>query len=196
MRLGIDFDNTFADFGGMLRRLVLERTGFDIRAVREADPTIVDMEAVVHAAIGKGRLDALIQEILETDLSDAMEPRPGAIEVARRLGERHDLVVVAARNERESGGPRRWLARHGIPLADYIPTAYGPKAPIAQQQGLHAHLDDSVTVFAEFDAAHPTLPVLLVHPMNVGADRPAHWRTVEDWAAFERLVGALERERY
>ena len=32
MRLGIDFDNTLADFGGLLRAVTLERTGVDFRA--------------------------------------------------------------------------------------------------------------------------------------------------------------------
>lgn len=38
MRLGVDVDNTLADFGGLLRRITLDRTGFDLRAMREGEP--------------------------------------------------------------------------------------------------------------------------------------------------------------
>ena len=195
MRLGIDFDNTFADFGGLLRRVTLERTGFDIRAVREANPDAVNIEAIIHAAIGKARFDALIAEIVESDLTLEMEPRPGAIEVARRLAVRHEIVVITARTDTESDAPRRWLQRHAIPIVDVIGTAYASKAPHAIEQGLAVHLDDNVTVIETFDAAHPTVPALLAHPTNLDAPRAAHWRSVEDWLAFETLVQTLERER-
>ena len=194
MRLGIDFDNTFADFGGLLQRITLGRTGFDLRAIREANPDALDIEAIVYATIGKERFDALILEILHADHSDTIEPRPGALDVARRLATRHEIVIVTARSERESATPRRWLERHGVPIADFIATDYGPKAPHAIAQGLAVHLDDNVSVIEAFDAAHPTVPALLAHPLNLDAPRAAHWRSVEDWLAFEALVATLERE--
>lgn len=195
MRLGIDFDNTFADFGALLRQVTLERTGVDLRAIREANPHAVDVEALVHAAIGRERFEALILEVLHDDHSETIEPRPGALEVARRLSDRHELVIVTARSQRESVTPRRWLARHGLNVADFIATDYGPKASHALHLGLAVHLDDNVTVFADFDEAHPTIPALIEHPMNLGRARAAHWRSVEDWLAFERLVTSLEQER-
>ncbi len=195
MRLGIDFDNTFADFGGLLRHVTLERTGFDLSAIREANPHAADIEAIVHATIGKERFEALIVEVLKEDHSAIIEPRPGALAVARRLAERHDLVIVTARSDAESITPRRWLERHGLPIADFVATSYGPKASHAVEQGLAVHLDDNVAVFADFDEAHPTIPALIAHPMNARSARAAHWRSVEDWLAFERLVQSLEQER-
>jgi len=195
MRIGIDFDNTLADFGALLRRVTLERTGVDFRAIRAANPDVADIEALCYAAIGKERFDALIADVVLTDHSSTIEERPGAIEVLRRLGTRHEMVIVTARSEAESATPRRWLERHGLRVADFIATDYASKAPHAIEQGLAVHLDDSASVFAAFDEAHPTVPVLFTHPMNASATRPAHWRTVEDWLAFERLVEALERER-
>lgn len=194
MRLGIDFDNTLADFGGLLRHITLERTGFDLRSVREANPDVTDIEAAIHAAVGRERFEALIAEIEQTDLTLEMEPRPAAIEVARRLAARHEIVVVTARTVPDAEAARRWLRRYDIPVAEVIATAYAPKAAHAAEQGLVVHLDDAVSVIEAFDEAHPTVPALLAHPMNAGAPRAAHWRAVEDWRAFEALVEALERE--
>ncbi|MDA0302228.1 MAG: hypothetical protein O2822_06850 [Chloroflexi bacterium] len=195
MWLGIDFDNTFADFGGLLRRVTLERTGVDLVAIREANPHAQDIEAIVHATLGKDRLDALVAEILESDLSLEMEARPGALDVARRLAANHEIVVVTARSVKEAAAPRRWLERHGIAVRDLVATDRAPKASHAVHHGLLVHLDDNAEVFADFDEAHPTVPALIAHPMNARSARAAHWRSVEDWLAFERLVKSLEQER-
>lgn len=195
MRLGIDFDNTLGDLGGLLRRVTLERTGFDIRGIRERDPDVTDIEAAIHAALGRDYFTALVAEVIASDLSFEMEPRPGAIEVTRRLADRHEIVVVTARSERESAAPRRWLERHGLRVADFVATDYASKAPAAAEYGLALLLNDAVAVFEAFDPDHPTLPVLMAHAMNAGTPRPPHWRHVEDWPAFEALVRSLERER-
>lgn len=195
MRIGIDFDNTIADFGGLLRRITIERTGVDFRAIRAANPDVADIEALCYAAVGKERFDALIADVVRTDHSSTIEERPGAIEALRHLGARHEIVIVTARSEAESTTPRRWLERHGLRVSDFIATDYAPKASHAIEQGLVVHLDDSASVFEAFDAGHPTVPVLFAHPMNANATRPAHWRSVEDWLAFEALVELLERER-
>ncbi len=195
MRLGIDFDNTLADFGGLLRAITLERTGVDFRAIRAANPDVADIEALCYAAVGRERFDALSAEIVLADHSTRIESRPGAIEVMRRLGARHEIVLLTARSEAESVTPRRWLEHHGLRVAGFVTTATGPKATHAIEHSLAAHLDDSVAVFEAFDDAHPTVPVLMAHPMNAAHPRAAHWRSVEDWLAFERLVETLERER-
>ena len=195
MRLGIDFDNTLADFVTLLQRITRERTGFELRGLRERHPGVEDLEPIIHAAIGKERFESLMTEIHETDLTVEMAPQPGAIEVARRLAARHDLVIVTARGDHESEAVHRWLERHDIPIAGYVATNRAPKAPHAIAHGLSVHLDDTATVLDAFDEAHPTVPALLAHPMNARATRAAHWRSVEDWLAFERLVQSLERER-
>ena len=195
MRLGIDFDNTLGDFVSLLREITLARTGFDIRNMRERYPAVEHPETIIHAAVGKERFESFLTEIHETDLTLQMPPQPGAIEVARRLAERHELIVLTARGTHESEAVHRWLERHAIPVRGYIATNRAPKAPHAIEHGLVTHLDDSAEVFADFDDAHPTVPALLAHPMNAKATRAAHWRSVEDWLAFERLVQSLERER-
>lgn len=195
MRLGIDFDNTLADFVSLIQRITRERTGFELVGLREQHPDVENLESIIHAAIGRERWESLLAEIHETDLTVEMAPQPGAVEIARRLAERHELVIVTARGDHESEAVHRWLERHAIPVRGYIATNRAPKAPHAIAHGLATHLDDNVAVFADFDEAHPTVPALLAHPMNARAARAAHWRSVEDWLAFERLVASLEHER-
>jgi len=195
MRLGIDFDNTLGDFVALIQRVTLERTGFEMRGLREQHPELDSLESIIHAAVGKERFESFLTEIHETDLTLEMLPQPGAIEVAQRLARRHELVVVTARNDIECAAVGRWLERYRIPVSGVIATARAPKAPYALEQGLVVHLDDSAEVFAAFDEAHPTVPALLAHPMNAKATRAAHWRSVEHWLAFEALVETLERER-
>ena len=193
MRIGIDFDNTLGDFVALLQRITREQTGFEMRGLREQHPELDSLEPIIHAAVGKERFESFMHEIHTTDLTVEMEPRLGAVEVARRLAERHDLVVLTARNDREIDAVRRWLEQHRIPVRDLVGTDRAPKAPHALDLGLAVHLDDSAEVFADFDAAHPTLPALLAHPMNAKAARASHWRDVEHWLAFEALVKELER---
>ena len=65
MRLGIDFDNTLADFVSLIQRLTRERTGFELRGLIERHPEADDLERVIHAAIGRERWEALLAEIHE-----------------------------------------------------------------------------------------------------------------------------------
>ena len=195
MHIGIDFDNTLGDFVSLLRDVTLQRTGFDIRRAREAQQESESVESLIHAAIGKERFESFLAEIHETILTLEMPPQPGAVEVAQRLAVRHELVVLTARNDRETDAVRRWLERHEIPVAGLVGTDRRSKAPFAAEHGLAVHLDDSAQVFADFGEAHPTVPALLAHPMNATAPRAAHWRPVEDWLAFEGLVRTLEREQ-
>ncbi|MGE3858219.1 MAG: hypothetical protein AB7G21_14795 [Dehalococcoidia bacterium] len=193
MRLGIDFDNTLADFVATLQQITRERTGFELRGLRERHPETEDVEAIIHAAVGKERFEALIHEVQSTDLTVEMAPLPGAVEVARRLALTHELVVVTARPEADTRSVRAWLRRHDIPVADLVATDFQPKAPHALAHGLSVHLDDTASMLVDFDEAHPTVPALIAHPMNARSARAAHWRSVEDWLAFERLVATLER---
>lgn len=195
MRLGIDFDNTLADFVALLQQVTLERTGFDIRNLRERHPGTEDVEAIIHANVGKERFESLIAEVQSTDLTVQMAPRPGAVEVARRLALQHELVLVTARPEADTRSVREWLRRHDVPVVDLVATDFQPKAPHALKHGLAVHLDDTASVLEAFDEAHPTVPALIAHPMNARATRAAHWRSVEHWLAFERLVESLEDER-
>ncbi|MEI7926786.1 MAG: hypothetical protein WCI61_11455, partial [Chloroflexota bacterium] len=146
MRLGIDFDNTLGDFVSLLREITLARTGFDIRNMRERYPDAEHPETIIHAAVGKERFESFLTEIHETDLTLRMPPQPGAVEVARRLAERHELIVLTARGTHESEAVHRWLERHAIPVRGYIATNRAPKAPHAIEHDLVTHLDDSAEV--------------------------------------------------
>ena len=189
MRIGLDFDNTLADFDHLLRRLTLERYAIDLDEIPGSAP-----QTAALTALGREQRDALYDEIHGTDLTLEMRPCRDAIEVARRLGARHQLVILTARDERQSRPAQQWLRRTEIPIVDFCSLSGMSKAPVAVIQGLTVHLDDNVEVTTAFDQAHPTVPALLAHRMNLGATRAAHWRSVEDWLAFERLVNTLERK--
>ena len=123
-----------------------------------------------------------------------MPPMPGAVEVTRRLAQQHELVIITARTDAESVNVHRWLERHRIPISGFVATARAAKAPYAIEHGIAVHLDDRASVCEQFDEAHPTVPALLAHPMNARSPRAAHWRSVEDWLAFEALVNTLEQK--
>ena len=195
MRIGLDFDNTLGDFVGLIHRITFERTGFEMTGLRERHPEAKNLREIIDAAVGKERFEAFMTEIHETELTVDMLPQPGAVEVARRLAARHELVVVTARNEQECLAVHRWLERHRIPFTGVIATARESTAPHAIEHGLAVHLDDTAEVLEAFDEAHPTVPALLALPRNEKATRAAHWRSVEHWLAFEQLVDTLEREQ-
>lgn len=147
------------------------------------------------AAVGQQAADSLFIEILETDLTLQMEPKPGALEVIGRLAERHELIVVTARHEHEARAPRRWLQQHGIRVAQFIPTNRAPKATVAETHGLAVHLDDTPAVLEHFED-HATLAALYVDAAWPRAWRnqaplPAYVREIDHWRRFERLVGEL-----
>lgn len=187
MRIGLDFDDTLADFGELLAVAAMERWGIDLRAAQAAGQKYSDV-------VGQERFSTLVREALTTDLTLEMTPVPGALEGARRLSEHHDIVVVTARNDQESGAAIRWLERYAIRVSDFIATNRGSKAVPARERGLRLLMDDSAHNFADFQEDHPTVPALLLH--GVWGDRDAHPRVhrIEHWRHFEALVQRVEQE--
>lgn len=187
MRIGLDFDDTLADFSEMLVRLTRERFGIDLLELhRQGKPG--------KPEVGAERWDAMLREMLETDLTVEMAPKDEAVEVARRLAVRHDLVILTARYEREMPSAFRWLERHGIPTAQVIWTDRGPKAEPAREHGLAVLFDDTAKNFDDF-GAHPTIPALFVGAtVSPRAQQPAeHVRHhLSHWREFETLVGRIE----
>ena len=74
MRIGIDFDDTLNDYRGLLGKLVQERFG---KALNKGE--------TLASTIGEDNSQALVTEILETDLSLQLEPRPDSVGVLQRL---------------------------------------------------------------------------------------------------------------
>lgn len=189
MKIGLDFDDTLADFSDLLVRLTRERFGIDLPELhRQGKPG--------RPEVGAERWDAMIREMLETDLTLEMPPKDEAIEVARRLAARHDLVILTARYDREMPATRRWLERHGIPTSHIIWTDRGPKAGPAREHGLAVLFDDTAKNFDDF-GNHPTVPALFVGATTTPrAQQPAaHVRHhLSHWREFEALVGRLEAE--
>ncbi len=187
MRIGVDFDDTLADFSTLLVRSVRERFGLDLLALHaEGKPG--------RQAAGDAAWDALIEEMLTTDMTLEMAPKADCIDVTQRLAERHELVILTARRDSEIASMRRWLNRHGIPVADTVHTNRQTKAPHARDLGLAVHIDDTPKVFDDF-VGHETVAALYLGG-SVGLNRPqpgAHVRTLSHWREFEALVGTLER---
>ncbi|MDO9444833.1 MAG: hypothetical protein Q7K37_05905 [Dehalococcoidia bacterium] len=186
MRIGLDFDDTLADFSALLVELVAARFGFDLRAMHaEGKPG--------RPLAGAERWDAMILEMLETDLTLAMPPKPDAVEIAQRLAERHELVVLTSRYDREMPFLHAWLDQHGIRTTDVLWTNRESKAPPARQHGLGVLFDDTARNFEDF-VEHPTVPALFLGAA-VSPRAPeygAHVRAISHWREFEVLVEALE----
>ncbi|MCK9486617.1 MAG: hypothetical protein M0R73_07940 [Dehalococcoidia bacterium] len=184
MRIGIDFDDTLCDFGGMLQTETLRRWEVDLGALRAAGSRPEDR-------LGKD-WSKLVLELLETDLGLQMPVKPGAAEVTARLAERHELVILTARHDHESVLARQWIEANHLPIQDFHFTSRGPKHEVARALGLRVHLDDTARVFDSF-LDHPTTGALLLGSIFDRGDEPAaHVRSVEHWHAFEDLVRTLE----
>ena len=187
MRIGLDFDDTLADFSEMLVRLTQERFGIDLLELhRQGKPG--------KPEVGAERWDVMLKEMLETDLTVEMAPKHEAVEIAQRLAARHELVILTARYDREMPAALRWLERYEIPTAQVIWTDRGPKADPAREHGLTVLFDDTAKNFDDF-VEHPTVPALFVGAtVSPRAQQPgAHVRHhLSHWREFEALVERLE----
>lgn len=184
MRIGIDFDDTLCDFGGMLHSEAQRRWDVDIAALRQAGTRPED-----HLGEDWSKL---ILELLETDTGLQIPVKPGADEVARRLAERHELVILTARHDHEAVLARQWIRANNLPIEEFHFTSRGPKDMVARKLGLRVHLDDSARVFESF-VDHPTTGALLLGSIfERDYKPPSHVRSVEHWLAFEDLVRDLD----
>ncbi len=184
MRIGIDFDDTLSDWGAMLTSEAARRWKLDL--------------AALHASGGKPEdrvgedWRKLILELLETELSLSLPVKAGALEVTRELAERHELVVLTARYERESAFVGPWLREHGIPIERVVSTSREPKHTFASDLGLSVHLDDTARVFDHF-VDHSCASALLVGSVFDRAEEPlGHVRSVESWQRFAEYVREID----
>jgi uncharacterized HAD superfamily protein len=189
MKIGLDFDDTLADFSEMLVRLTRERFGVDLLELhRQGKPG--------KPEVGPERWDEMLKEMLETDLTVEMAPKHEAVETAQRLAGRHELVILTARYEREMPSALRWLERHEIPVAHVIWTDRGLKSGPAREHGLTVLFDDTAKNFDDF-GDHPTVPALYLNAtVSPRAQEPAaHVRHhLSHWREFESLVHRMEAE--
>jgi len=189
MRIGIDFDDTLNDYRGLLGKLVQERFG---KELNKGD--------TLASTIGEDNSQALVTEILETDLSLQLEPRPDSVGVLQRLiAHNHEIIILTARYDREVLFIDQWLNSRGL-TANIYPTNREDKGPIARELELTAHLDDMLAQINTFTPDIATVPVLIAGgwmPTSIAGGSGAstkmadHVRSVDDWKEFESLLQTL-----
>lgn len=183
MRIGLDFDGTIADASGAKMRYARERWGVTLDRAQTMRPGAIPL-------IGRERYETMIADIFGTPLTLEMEPMPGAVDVLQRLADAHDLFVVTARLDHETGFATTWLQRRGIAIRELRNSARGRKAAPCIALRLDVMLEDSP---GELAALPPQVraPVLLATPYNAEEVRADHWHEVPDWAGFEALCARL-----
>ena len=181
MRIGIDFDGTFADVVTAKIAFARELFGIELPPDRTWPADAVPL-------IGEERYTILERELYSTDRTLEIPPIEGAIEVAQRLGEAHELFVLTARTDAERGPAEAWIRQHGLPISRLVHTSRGPKPPVCAEFGIDVLLDDWEQSFVDMRAE--TRAVLLDQPHNQHVDEP-HITRVESWHAFEVLVAEL-----
>jgi len=182
VRIGLDFDGTLMDIALAKQRY--------IQATWDIDLTIAETGRVgALPVLGEERY---LEMVVATHRTEAMLDTPpvaGALDVTERLVRSHEVVVITARLDEEIELAREWLRRHGLGGVEVVHTGWETKRAAWDRFGTEIHLDDTPLVLTH----HPAemVPALLHTPYNAAIERCAKTRSVEDWLAFERLVGVL-----
>jgi len=185
VRIGLDFDGTLMDVA-LAKQQHIKQT-WDI------DLTIAETgRAGALPVLGEERYLEMVVATHRGELMLETPPIPGALEVTERLMVSHEVVVITARLDEEIELAREWLRRHGLGGVEVVHTAWQTKRAAWDRFGTEIHLDDTPMVLTH----HPDemVPALLETPYNAAIERCAVTRSVEDWLAFERLVGVLASE--
>ena len=182
MRIGIDFDGTFADV--VQGKIALARELFAIEL-----PPDRTWPAEAAAVIGEERYALLEGVLYGTSRTSQIPPVDGSVDVSRRLAEQHELIVLTARTDDERGPAEAWIQRHEVPITRLINTNRAPKPPVCAELEIDILLDDWEHSFV--DMREETASVLLDQPHNQRPVEP-HITRVANWQAFEVLVGELE----
>lgn len=185
MRIGLDFDGTLMDIALAKQRYIKATWDIDLSIADTARPGALPV-------LGEERY---LQMVVATHRTESMldtSPVPGALDVTRRLLASHDVVIVTARLDEEVELAREWLRRHDLGGIEVVHTAWETKRGAWQRLRTEVHLDDAPLVLMDHPEA--MVPALLHTPYNAALERCAMTRPVEDWPAFERLVGALASE--
>ena len=135
MRIGIDFDGTFADV--VQGKIALARELFAIEL-----PPDRTWPAEAASVIGEERYALLEGVLYGTSRTSEIPPVDGSVEVSRRLAEHHELIVLTARTDKERGPAEAWIERHAVPITRFIHTNRAPKPPVCAELGIDILLDD------------------------------------------------------
>jgi uncharacterized HAD superfamily protein len=181
VRIGIDFDGTFADVVTAKIAFARELFGIELPADRTWPAEAVPL-------IGEQRYLILERELYSTDRTLGIPPIEGSIEVAQRLAGEHELFVLTARTDAERVPAEAWIRQHGLEISRFIHTNRAPKPPVCAEFEIDVLLDDWAVSF--LDMREETRAVLLDQPHNRHVDEP-HITRVADWHAFEELVRDL-----
>ena len=185
MRVGLDFDGTLMDIALSKQRY--------IKATWDIDLSIADTaRAGALPVLGEERYLQMVVAVHRTEAMLDTPPIPGALDVTGRLLASHHVVIVTARLDEEVELAREWLRRHDLGAVEVVHTAWETKRGAWERLGTEVHLDDAPLVLMD----HPEgmVPALLHTPYNATQERCPLTRRMEDWLAFERLVGTLASE--
>lgn len=191
LRIGVDLDGCCYDFVNGIRTWRWLKHGVPLDEMPEADNW--SFYKTQWGMTTPEFLTACKEAVLSGHLFWQGPVFPDAVDVIRRLSERHQIVVVTDRGfsgaEQEcQDATRHWLATKNIPYDELHFTAD------KTQVGLDAMVDDKVeNVEALLDAGVDTY--LMVRRHNYRSHIPAD-RRVNNWWEFEEILNrkALERK--
>ncbi len=192
MRLAIDFDGTIADSASLVARYVREVLALEgpsgAAGERRGEISFVQLT--------EGQHEEVTRAVFGTAFALEMEPMPGALDVLRRLGDRHELYIVTARHDYEVVYASQWLEDRGVEVRELVHTSRLPKLEACQRLAADVLFEDSPHYLAALAGLTSVRPVLLETSYNLEHPRGADWHVVPHWDAFEALCADLEgRER-
>jgi hypothetical protein len=189
MRIGVDFDNTIANYEGVFHKAALER-------------------GLIPATLGSGKNDVRdflnnsgrrhdfteLQGYVYGSRMDLVSPYPGAVEFfahAKRAG--HDVFVISHKTRTPILGPaydmhaaaRSFLAAHGLTQEAHFELTKEDKLARAAALKVGVFIDDLPEILEH--AAFPTTArAILFDPENRwGASR---FERHADWASISRAL--------
>jgi 5'(3')-deoxyribonucleotidase len=170
-RIAVDMDEVLADTLGKQLLWLEAQRGIVLRRERLAGLSLREVLDGDHFA-------ALQRAMHEPDFFGDLAVMPGAVEVMRRLGERHELFVATAAMEYPAsfGAKFDWLARH-FPFVSPLHIVFCGDKSIVRADYL---LDDSPRYFATFAGQ----PLLFAAPHNAHTDGVPIMKNWWDVAAY------------